>query len=318
MATQAHCAYCFETLSANLEKRAALNLRQVEELWNKYNAEPFVPDPNAPEDDIDENEDVDAAPTATDGSPYRPAAISRLLAPSPATTSSSSVQSTSSTPSGASEASSATSKNSSRSSFFSLGRRAGKEESETATPLFVTWNVVHRSNGTRLKEKRLRGCIGTFEAQELDRGLRQYAIISALEDTRFNPISKSELPTLECGVTLLTNFEPVSDPLDWTVGTHGLRISFTYHGRRYGSTYLPDVAKEQGWTKEETLVSLMRKAGWSGRKEDWSKVELSVVRYQGRQVRLEYRDWEEWRAWVEGDGGVKVGWESQIRWKRRK
>ncbi|KAL1602815.1 hypothetical protein SLS60_006236 [Paraconiothyrium brasiliense] len=300
MATQAHCAYCFETLSANLENRAALNLQQVEELWRKYNAEPSAPDPNAPGDDIVEDEDVDAASNATDGSPYRPAAVSRLLAPSPATTSSSSVQSTSSTPSGVSEASSATSKNSSRSSFFSLGRRARKAESETATPLFVTWNVVQRSNGTRLTEKRLRGCIGTFEAQELDRGLRQYAIISALEDTRFNPISKSELPTLECGVTLLTDFEPVSDPLDWTIGTHGLRIAFTYHGRRYGSTYLPDVAKEQGWTKEETLVSLMRKAGWNGRKDEWSKVELNVVRYQGRQVKLEYREWEEWRAWVEG------------------
>lgn len=87
--------------------------------------------------------------------------------------------------------------------------------------------------------------------------------------------------------------------MDWEIGTHGLRISFTYHGRRYGSTYLPDVAKEQGWTKEETLVSLMRKAGWSGRKDDWCKVELNVVRYQGRQVRLSYREWMEWREWVE-------------------
>lgn len=87
--------------------------------------------------------------------------------------------------------------------------------------------------------------------------------------------------------------------MDWEIGTHGLRISFTYHGRRHGSTYLPDVAKEQGWTKEETMVSLMRKAGWSGRKEDWRKVELSVIRYQGKQVRLEYREWKEWRDWVE-------------------
>lgn len=122
---------------------------------------------------------------------------------------------------------------------------------------------------------------------------------SAFDDTRFHPIAARELPTLECGVTLLTHFEPIDDPLDWAIGTHGLRISFSYHGRRYGSTYLPDVAKEQGWTKEETLVSLMRKAGWNGRKEDWTKVELHVVRYQGRQVRLGYREWREWRDWVE-------------------
>jgi uncharacterized protein (TIGR00296 family) len=125
-------------------------------------------------------------------------------------------------------------------------------------------------------------------------------VYSAFDDTRFNPISPRELPTLECAVTLLTNFEPASTPLDWTLGTHGLRISFTHSNRRYGATYLPDVAKEQGWSKEETLVSLMRKAGWSGRKDDdWKKVELKVVRYQGKKVGLEYGEWKEWRAWVD-------------------
>lgn len=128
---------------------------------------------------------------------------------------------------------------------------------------------------------------------------------SAFDDTRFHPIARRELPTLECGVTLLTNFEPIADPMDWAIGTHGLRISFTHNSRRYGSTYLPDVAREQGWTKEETMVSLMRKAGWTGRKEDWSKVELNVVRYQGQQVRLDYKAWKEWRDWVEeGEGEV--------------
>jgi AMMECR1 domain-containing protein len=63
------------------------------------------------------------------------------------------------------------------------------------------------------------------------------------------------------------------------------------------------VAKEQGWTKEETMVSLMRKAGWSGRKDDWRKVELHVVRYQGRQVRLRYTEWREWRDWVAEEMG---------------
>jgi AMMECR1 domain-containing protein len=87
--------------------------------------------------------------------------------------------------------------------------------------------------------------------------------------------------------------------MDWEIGTHGLRISFMHHNRRYGATYLPDVAREQGWTKEETLVSLMRKAGWNGKKDEWRKVELSVVRYQGKKVALEYGEWKEWRDWVD-------------------
>ncbi|CAO2656343.1 Nn.00g051460.m01.CDS01 [Neocucurbitaria sp. VM-36] len=293
MATQAHCAYCFESLTASLEKRPGLPLHQIEALWKKYNADPTTTEPT---DDIslpeDSETDSSLSPPSADAS-YKPAAISRLLAPSPSTASSSSLQSASSTPSGVSEASSATSKSSSRSSFFSRLRKA-EQESVEDHPLFVTWNTVTKSG-----ERRLRGCIGTFEAQELDEGLKSYALTSAFDDTRFSPITPRELSSLECAVTLLTNFEPASSPLDWTIGTHGLRISFTYHGRRYGSTYLPDVAREQGWTKEETLVSLMRKAGWGGRKDDWRKVELNVVRYQGKKVALEYGDWKEWRDWVD-------------------
>ena len=104
-------------------------------------------------------------------------------------------------------------------------------------------------------------------------------------------------------MTLLTDFEPAADAFDWTVGTHGLRISFTHKGRKYASTYLPDVAREQGWSKEETVVSLMRKAGWGGRREEWRGVELGVVRYQGRKVDLGWGEWRGWREWV--DGGEK-------------
>jgi hypothetical protein len=59
------------------------------------------------------------------------------------------------------------------------------------------------------------------------------------------------------------------------------------------------VASEQGWTKEEALVSLMRKAGWSGKKADWSKVALRVVRYQGKKVGLGWGEWRSWRDWVD-------------------
>ncbi|KAF2630183.1 hypothetical protein BU25DRAFT_388500 [Macroventuria anomochaeta] len=257
MATEAHCAYCFESLAASLEKRPALSLRQVEALWKKYNASSTTTD----------TVEADADP------PAKPAAISRLL--SPASGSSSSVAST---PSG---------------STISGASSAGTSEDH---PLFVTWNAMSRSG-----DKRLRGCIGTFEPLDLEEGLGSYALTSAFDDTRFTPITSRELPSLQCAVTLLTNFEPTpnSDPLAWDIGTHGIRLSFTYHGRRYGSTYLPDVAREQGWTKEEALASLMRKAGWSGRKDDWQKVGLKVIRYQGKKVSLEYNEWKEWREWVE-------------------
>jgi len=252
-----------------------------------------------------EDEDVEARVAGEDlTAPYKPAAISRLLN-TPSTSSSSSASS--STPSLSN--SSTASKSSSRSSLFSFpnrlsrGSKSGGVASDEEYPLFITWNTVN-SRG----HKSLRGCIGTFEAQELDDGLRSYALTSAFEDTRFNPISLRELPTLDCDVTLLTNFETIRDPMDWEIGKHGLRISFIHQGRRYGSTYLPDVAREQGWNKEETIVSLMRKAGWNGRSSEWRGVrDLNVVRYQGFRESLGYREWNEWRSWVRETGRDQDG-----------
>jgi hypothetical protein len=106
--------------------------------------------------------------------------------------------------------------------------------------------------------------------------------------------------------------------MDWALGTHGLRISFIHRGRRYGATYLPDVAVEQGWTKEETVESLMRKSGWDGggsstarrllrgaaggnssAAKPWDQVsEFRTVRYQGLKASATYAEWQEWRDWV--------------------
>lgn len=146
MATEAHCAYCFESLAASLEKRPALSLRQVEAMWKKYNAESTV---------------TEATVETDNDSAAKPAAISRLLSPS-----SGSSSSVASTPSGTSSASSA------GTSVTSLGTALQKEESaQEDHPLFVTWNTVSRSG-----DKRLRGCIGTFEPLDLEEGLGSYAL----------------------------------------------------------------------------------------------------------------------------------------------
>lgn len=132
-------------------------------------------------------------------------------------------------------------------------------------------------------------------------------LCSAFEDVRFHPIPSSLLPSLSTDVTLLTNFStPSTDPMDWTLGAHGLRISFSQNGRRFGATYLPDVAKEQGWTKEETLISLMRKAGWNGSSSSWQRTwrdgKGELVRYEGQRIGLGYAEWKEWRDWVDEEG----------------
>lgn len=190
MATQAHCAFVFETLTTSLEKRKPLSLSDVEDFWKQYTARVSSPgsggataadDGNENEDEGDvlgsEMEDGTAGPADSTLSPsYRPspAAVTRLMAHTPSTASSSSVQSTVSSPSRASEASSsATSKSSSRSSLFSPSPAGKQATREDEYPLFVTYNVIQEDG-----EKRLRGCIGTFEPHDLEKGLASYALTS--------------------------------------------------------------------------------------------------------------------------------------------
>ncbi|KAK3319837.1 AMMECR1 domain-containing protein [Cercophora scortea] len=295
MATIEHCLYCFEALAAHLENRKALTLSEVEKSFAEYTK---TLDAAAASDDDDDESTIQGTLAK------RLPALRRLAA-----TSSSSSSSTSSIGDSSSSPLTTPSSTSSTTSLQPPSLLSGGADTPatsicptppppiTASPLFVTWNTIHPRQGTNL-----RGCIGTFESQPLTTGLASYALTSALHDTRFSPISARELPTLEVAVTLLTDFEDAADAMDWDLGTHGIRISFTYHGRRYGSTYLPDVAVEQGWTKEETLVSLMRKAGWMGRKDRWAEVELKVVRYQGKRENLAYGEFKKWREWVEGKG----------------
>jgi uncharacterized protein (TIGR00296 family) len=153
-------------------------------------------------------------------------------------------------------------------------------------PLFVTWNTVDPSQET--EEGELRGCIGTFEPQDLERGIKQYSLIAGLQDPRFPAISGGELDHLECAVTVLSQFEKVSNPLDWEVGKHGVKGVFTTgNGRRTSATFLPDVAAEQGWDQKTTLKHLAMKAGVP------STCDVAVTRYQGIKSGIRYREYVE-------------------------
>eukprot|EP00124_Ichthyophonus_hoferi_P005180 Ihof_evm2s692 gene=Ihof_evmTU2s692 len=111
-------------------------------------------------------------------------------------------------------------------------------------PLFVTWTVPSCHGNENGRE--LRGCIGTFRAVHLGQGLHDYVLNSAFKDHRFPPITKEEFGLLECEVSLLTKFEIAANYHDWTIGQHGIWISFTdQKGVKYTSTYLPQVMSER-------------------------------------------------------------------------
>lgn len=177
MATKAHCVYCFETLAASFERREPLNLTQVEELWEQYHASKQDGSTEVTaalsEEDDDDDDDDDAEMTDAEtgeSSSARPAAISRLLNRESATSSNSSLPSTNSAKSSSLSSQSA-SGTATPASSMSSGSSRRRTDPTKEYPLFVTWNTISRSG-----YKSLRGCIGTFEAQELEYGLRSYAM----------------------------------------------------------------------------------------------------------------------------------------------
>ncbi|KIM83924.1 hypothetical protein PILCRDRAFT_6788 [Piloderma croceum F 1598] len=190
-------------------------------------------------------------------------------------------------------------------------------------PLFVTWNIRSRSG----RAPRLRGCIGSFEPLPLREGLAEYALISAFRDSRFRKIEERELESLECGISLLTDFEDASSYLDWTIGVHGIYITFSNPSllptstnssgapsplsssaclpritskQTFSATYLPDVVPEQGWDKIEAVDSAIHKAGWNGTITEDIRRSVKLRRYQSRKHTA---GWDEYVAWRKENGG---------------
>lgn len=93
----------------------------------------------------------------------------------------------------------------------------------------------------------------------------------------------------------MNDFEYV-DALDWEIGKHGIWLHFTYKGRSYSSTFLPDVIKEQGWTKEETLEALIKKAGVRGMSDYRQLDTIKVQRYTGKKNTLTWSEFEDYIA----------------------
>ncbi|CAO4365220.1 unnamed protein product [Caenorhabditis nigoni] len=162
-----------------------------------------------------------------------------------------------------------------------------REIPDVKLPLFVTWKKgVHHD---------LRGCIGTFSDLRLGEGLNEYAKTSAFHDSRFKPITKEEVPSLQCGVSLLINFENIHNYRDWTIGRHGVRMNFNDGRRTRSAVFLPEVASEQGWNHVETIDHLIRKSGYNDYITEELRQSLRIVRFQSSKIVLDYKDYIQYK-----------------------
>lgn len=101
---------------------------------------------------------------------------------------------------------------------------------------------------------KLRGCVGRIDAVEP--AIAAVAISAGLvlgdERFRLRPVTLAELPLLDLELSILSPTAPVASPLDFDLQRHGLFLTI---GGRTGC-FLPQVARETGWSKEQLLGRL--------------------------------------------------------------
>ena len=118
----------------------------------------------------------------------------------------------------------------------------------------------------------LRGCIGRFGAQEpLYRVVQEMAAAAATEDYRFPPVQGRELDKLSIEISVLTPMRRISSIDEIQLGKSGIYIK---KGDRAG-TFLPQVATETGWNKEEFLGHCAEEKAGIGY-DGWKDAEIYV------------------------------------------
>ena len=122
------------------------------------------------------------------------------------------------------------------------------------------------------KHGQLRGCIGNFLPNEpLYRVVQEMTVAAATRDTRFYPVDQGELENISIEISVLTPLRQIESIDEFKLGRHGI---YMRKGGKSG-TYLPQVAAQTGWEKEEFLGHCARdkaQIGWDG----WKEAELFV------------------------------------------
>jgi len=135
---------------------------------------------------------------------------------------------------------------------------------------------------------RLRGCIGQFTSDSpLIELVAEMAKASATGDPRFfgDPITAGELGKLDIEISVLSPLKRTDDPLSLKLGIDGIYIK---RGRASGC-FLPQVATETGWSKEEFLsYCCAHKAGLAP--DAWKDPDTEVNLFTAEVFGADFKD----------------------------
>lgn len=132
--------------------------------------------------------------------------------------------------------------------------------------VFVTLTIEPEHRTTNKEHEGLRGCIGSiYPVKPLWQAIQDNAVASCSRDYRFEPVAEDELKNLSVEINVLTPPRRVASYKDIVVGRDGVILSKDKHQ----AVFLPSVATEWNWTREEMLSHLAQKAGLD--KDDWKE-----------------------------------------------
>jgi len=124
------------------------------------------------------------------------------------------------------------------------------------------------------KKGQLRGCIGNMVGKgPLYLTIRNMTIASSTQDHRFRPVKEDELKDIDVEISVLSPMKKIDNPDEIVVGRHGVMVQSGIAG----GVYLPQVADETGWSKEEFMNSLCaHKAGMPADSWETGKCDIYI------------------------------------------
>ena len=163
--------------------------------------------------------------------------------------------------------------------LLSIARKTLKEHCRHNTTYFADTEQLSFTLNTKCgafvslhKNGKLRGCIGRLTGnQPLYKMVQEMTISAASHDRRFLPVDAEELHEIDIEISVLSPLKKINDIAEIELGKHGIFIEEGYHT----GVFLPQVATETGWSKEEFLGHCAQdKAGlnWDG----WKTANLFI------------------------------------------
>lgn len=120
------------------------------------------------------------------------------------------------------------------------------------------------------KNGELCGCIGYLvPISPLNEQIALLAREAAFGDYRFSPLTKEELPLCTIEISIMSEPVTIASYEEFIPKKHGIIITLDEHR----AVFLPQVADETGWNREEMLSALAQKAGLPP--DAWKRPEAS-------------------------------------------